>query len=549
MKEKTITFFILFILGFILYSNCFDILVPADNYSYFYLFDKGLAESLRQGAISASLYFTGFPFIYLLYKLFGSASSLWVGTCIVLHVANSYLVYLITRFWLNISSCTKYLPCFFSALIFLVSPYQVESVLWGAVSARWLFHAFTFLLCLYVLLLYVTNRGVKKIIFIYVFFLLALFSNETAIVFPLISGICFFMIMRFKKNSITVKEYFFRIFFFQALFILLFFIINKLYVGHWLWHGGKFEEQVVNPIAYIKTGIKYLAKFFLLYRYLPYEVWDDQARDFFSNNIFLITLFITVALFSVIVIRKLNISVNINQHFITMFFLCFLFMLIPVLPLDSSFLNYHYPDRYAYIASVFFYSFFVISIYLFFPKTYSLLLSVYVVLNIIFLIQTSAIWRDSNDYCKNLANDFAPFCKYDRVYVLNETEYYKGVPAFRSALAATIYYKYQNDQPNKIKIVSGAYQNSFNDSIIFVSIDSIRNKVIVRSTLKKTPYFCTGGWPESYETDEYVANFDSTGCSYELQFKNKIPANAVFLYINSGRWKKAAFTYNISSDN
>ena len=548
MKERAITFFLLLIVGLASYSNCFNVFIPGDNYSHFYLFDKGFLQGLYESSLTASPYFSGFPVMHFFYTLFHYTPVPWVGLGIFFHVINAFLVYLITSLLLKHITLYKYFLCFFSALVFLLSPYQVESVLWGAVSIRWLFHALTFLWCIYILLLYFIKPTVRKIILIHSLFALALFSNETAFVLPIIGSVLFFFFKKNGNNHVSVKNYLKQIICFQIILIASFFILNKLYIDNWFWHGGTFEE-IANPSISIKTGLKYLAKFFLFYRYLPYQLWDGYLRNIAENHLLLFILFFSIVFLLALILKKAIQTKKNIVHLIAIFFICFLFMLVPVLPLDSSFLSYYYPDRYGYIASAFFYPFLVISIYFLFPKKHLFISSAYVIICFVFLIQTTAIWKASNDYCNKLIQGFHPFLKYNNIYVLNETEYYKGVAAFRSTLAENIHYKYEGYPPEKIKIISGAYQDSFSDSIIFVSINETQNKIVVKSTPKQTPYFCTGGWPKSYLNSEYEVVFDTTGCSYEVTFKNKIPLGSVFLYINGGEWEKAEPLYNISSEN
>ena len=73
----------------------------------------------------------------------------------------------------------------------------------------------------------------------------------------------------------------------------------------------------------------------------------------------------------------------------------------------------------------------------------------------------------------------------------------------------------------KIHVIAGSYVETRADSLLSVRIKNDTIEVIGRQ--KKKPFFSYyGSWAYSYETDDYKVVFDSSGCSYFLQFKKKI---------------------------
>jgi hypothetical protein len=216
---------------------------------------------------------------------------------------------------------------------------------------------------------------------------------------------------------------------------------------------------------------------------------------------------------------------------------CFVVSLFPLLSLDSSFLKYIYPDRYGYLPSVFFYAFLSCITFLLLRKIAVPFLAGYSFLCWLLLMKTISVWTDTNDYCSRLIEDYKPFLKYDRVYVLDVPAYYNGVAAFRSAFRPTMFFKY--DLPlDKIRFITGSYHDSPADTIHSIQISE--NKIEVRGAKRKTPYFSTnGGQAVSYKTEEYNVEFDSLRCAYALVFKEKIPANSAFIYARGNTWQKA----------
>jgi len=464
-------------------------------------------------------------------------SSSWIFTSILLHVLNSFLVYLITKRLLAVLQISKEsIIAFFASLIFLISPYQTEDVLWVALSIRWLFHTFLMLAGLYLFISHLSNPSVKKIISIHVLFILALFSYELTFIFPILLAVIYFLFHYARKTNCTLIVLLKQFFFPQVALIIIYFFICKFFYGYWLWHVGP-VSTFTQTTSYHETLLKYFAKFFLFYRYLQVDYFDNIFRGISANSIFTICLFISLIIGSALLFLKAIKNNSVTGYFLLCMFLSFIISLIPVLPLDSSFLSYIYPDRYGYLSSVFFYIFLVSAIVFLFKKISVSVLIGYSFLCWILLMKTIPVWNETNNYCNNLIQNFKPFLKYDKIYTLNIPAYYKGVAAFRTSFDVSVYMKLEKISLEKIQMISESYIESPADTLAFVKVTN--NSVEVKGRKKKTPYFSTlGGWAKSYDTDEYKVTFDPTRCSYMLQFRKDIPPNSAFVYVSNGEWKK-----------
>ncbi|MBI4929966.1 MAG: hypothetical protein HY841_04325 [Bacteroidetes bacterium] len=534
---RNIVFFLLFtVIGFLAYKDCFGILMPCDTYGQFYLFEKGFITGFNEYSQTAAPYFSGYSIVYFLYHFFGLVPSYWISAGILLHALNTFLVFLIVKLFFKIClNRTTETVAFFSALIFLVSPYQTEDILW--LNIRWLFHASVALAGLYFFILYLTDPSVKKVSVIHFLFLLGIFSNEITAIVPVICLVIYFLFQKLHKTNMSLKKVIIQIIFIQVLFIALYFLFCKIRYGHWIWHAGT-SEHITQSGNYVKTLLKYFAKFFLFYRYIPVSEFDNLLRSFSSNYFLLSFLFLAVASFLAFFFMRIVKNKKEEGYFLISIFICFILFLLPMLPLDSSFLKYIYPDRYGYLASVFFYIFVSASFFFVLRKFAFAAMTGYAVLCWVLLMQTIPVWNKANNYCNRLVEQYKPFIKYDHVYVLNIPAYYKGIAAFRSSFDASIFFTYDKSPIKKIQVIAGCYQDFDSDSI--ASVKTIGNEIQVIGPKKKTPYFSTGGgWAKSYETDQYKVTFDSAKCSYLLRFKNEIPLNSAFIYAGSDSWKKA----------
>ncbi len=531
-KEKLFVLFAFIALAIIAYRNCFGIFIPGDNYSLFYLFENG---GLEEATNNLGPFYFSVPVIFFVYKLIGASSFLWVSISLGLHVINSFLVYsFASKMFYKESGKNNFWVPVFSGLFFLLSPYQTEAALWIPTDIQILLPASLCLCCLLLLLDYFSSKQKSTLYLLHIAFLFAVFSFETAFVLPLLSCLLFIFYKTKNGAEISFRNFFREVLVVQAGIIIFYFLVTKAVFGTWLWHGGNFESGLLfAPVA--GNLLKYCAKFFLFYRYLPITSLDGLFRQLF-------TLHGTMAVVSILFLLALIIFFVKNKRsdgkFLAWLFSCFLVALLPVLPLDSSFLTYLYPDRYGYLPSVFFYIFAASCIFFLLKRSSLAALAGYAVLCWLLLSKTIAVWNADNEYCAALVQNYKPFIQYNKVYVLNMPTYYKGAAAFRSAFAETISMKYDASPAENIHVISGCYQESSADSLTSVSITG--NLLTVSGPKMKTPFFSTnGGWAKSYETEAYKVSFSPDGCSYTLAFKQDIPKNSAFICTSNNTWKKA----------
>lgn len=534
-KERLFVLLAYFLLAFVAYRNCFDIFIPADNYSCLSLFETEGASGILKNARESAPYVITYPILYLLYQIFGIDPACWMITGILFHALFAYIVYLFAHRFMRLfhgNVNTAFTIC--SGLLFLISPYQTEVVLWTSVNIRLLFHACVTFLGLYLFLQYLSSSSRTQLFIIHLLFLFGVLSNEFTWICPLIYAVIFFAAMKLKKTSLKPRGFAFNFLVPQLFLISFYFMVSLLISGRWFWHAGSFSEALQTD-DYLKTLLKYFLKFFLFYRYLPLGELEGLLRIFSQNKwLMFLSGSVILALAAIVFGRVIKKDPQTGYTLAAMF-ACMLISLVPVLPLDSSFLNQIYPDRYGYLASVFFYIFLVQAAYVVLKKFAPPFLIAYAVLCWILLARTIPVWIATNDHCNALVQNFRPFSRFENIYVLNVPAYYKGVAAFRSAFAETVFMK-NNSPAQNIRVISGCYQESATDTVLSVLIE--KNTVIVSGPDLDSPYFSTdAGWARSYETDEYNVFFDPGGCSYTLRFKHEIPANSTFIWTSGNKWK------------
>ena len=136
----------------------------------------------------------------ILYTVFGGYKPFWFHLAsLLLHIANALLVYYCIRLLLEISRKIivehKELTAFFTALIFAVHPFNVESVAWMSAS-KVLVYSFYYLLATYTFIKYLSchcgldpqspaGKSLKYYLLTLLLFICSFLGKEQAVSFPL----------------------------------------------------------------------------------------------------------------------------------------------------------------------------------------------------------------------------------------------------------------------------------------------------------------------------------------------------------------------------
>ncbi len=140
------------------------------------------------------------------YSLFGLNDKVFHTTNLLLHIANSLLVFLFV--WLL---CKQPLTAFITALLFAIHPMRVESVAWVA-ERKDVLYSFFYLgaLCTYCLSKKEASKNLKWLVITILLFIMACLSKGMAVSFPLaLVAIDYFTDKSISKKSLLNKIPFF----------------------------------------------------------------------------------------------------------------------------------------------------------------------------------------------------------------------------------------------------------------------------------------------------------------------------------------------------
>ena len=510
----------------------------------------GLQERLEGAPFSDILNCFGFPalhqvtnfFLYSFYKIFGVNPLPWYLVFTGLHVVNGWLGYRLAKKMYRRTpvrrharppnwSSAVYIPAFIASLLFLLSPYNAETVIWK-VCFNFLFCTCMMLSSLLFLIKYIEKEKRADLIIAHALFVVALFTFELALALPLMALAFLF----FLNNGKSIRKKIWPISGVQFFFTGIYFLLNKIWLGSWVGHYGEEVHLNFSLNSIASNCIKYFTKNLFYWR-----EWGHGTKEAFIQFLdkpvigyaFLIAgilLFITYIVF----LKK------INQKIKTIVFawLLFFIALAPISNLFVAWILHGENDRYGYFASLFFYIGLIALFQNLNKKIRPVFYCLFLLASIIYLNKINGYWKNSAEIVNSLLTDFK-WKNNSEIYVLAFPENYKGIPMFKDfsredlALKHALKYNAKKETKGKFYQIAQFNMNARSDGFI-AKTDS--NNII------KLEFREWGSWwwrhgigTGSYETDKYDFKTVNKGC--EISIKN-VTADAVFIYSDGGQWQE-----------
>ncbi len=503
----------------------------------------------RAGSFSDIITCFGFPSLhqafhllnYLFYRLVGMHPFAWYCLYAVMHGLNAGLLFRLATAWaMRWKQKSLHTLPFFAAFIFLISPYQVEVVVWKVCFHYLLSTAYT-LGGFALLIRYLQDKNRKHLLAHHALILIGLFTLEIGLAAPFIF-LTFIVADHFHvKEEISHLWSKLKIVFLpQVVFVIIYFLLNKLVLGDWVGHYGAEKHLVFSPLILISHGWQYFAKYLANLHFLPLPAKTYLYESIASPSISYGLLFTAIILFllSLAFYKRLSTKLKISGLCIVLFFMA-------IFPIVNLYFLYTLPydnDRYGYYASPYFYLFVVSLIYLL-PKSfrYAFLL-LYILWQSILLGTMIADARSTSYITRGLLENF-PCDKISdkQVFLLGLPDNYKGQPMFRDFSGrAEAFHESLDLFYNKVDCSD---QEIY--TVVQYNLKSADDKL---NAYYETPdrikvFFAQGGnwfWRNSigatsYETESY--RVELKGWYYLLHIKQK-NENAIFLYPEADKWKE-----------
>lgn len=485
-----------------------------------------------------SLHYGYHIFGFLAWKAFGLNGTYWMLLFVTLHALNSFLsFYIFHKLYSGLTIRFSWLIAFSGCLLFAVSPYQTEPVVWNA-CIHYLFATALLLAAFIFVLKYLEYRKTKFILGFYAAFLFALFTLEITFAFPVILLVFFFFwpAKGFRGISRVKLIAFFALP--SVVLILFYFSLSYLLRGSVVGHYGASAHLNFSIPLLMANLATYGSKILLLSQFYSYE-----HRNFlfmiFEKSIAgwaLFSALCTLAILFFIYKNRMPARVKV-------LLLLFCFSIVAFLPVLNLFVTYIVNvegDRFIYFPSIFCYQVVSYTLLAYIPAAGLFVLMPFLFYNVKYQQLNVQSWVHAKEVNRNLIKNFR-WWHADRVYLLNNPDNYNGVYMFRcfppdNLFAETLLLHTGKDIESK---VFDTYQyNMISPS------DSVTVEIISDKELKVT-FAQWGNWwwykgigAAKVSNDKFDLQLaDEWGHSYKVLFHQKIPGT-VYLYQCGGEWRE-----------
>jgi hypothetical protein len=416
-------------------------------------------------------------------------------------------------------------------LLFLISPYQTEVVVWK-VTLHYLIVINLTLINMYILLKYSFLQNKKYAIWSAAVFGISILSHELSLCTPLILG----TLIVFEKNDWQEKIKQIGLFIAPQLAIIgLYFGAIKSLTGGFISHYGAATHLNFSLDVIIPTISKYFIKYMTFAAYLTPEV--SASYYAFANKPTVI--YAVIALLLAAIIYAIYLIINKKKSVSLLLFLLSVIGLLPVMNLFFDHEGHITNDRFGYLASAFILMLLAYFVYqLRYGFQYIMMIG-FLFYSAKFLRENISDWRENHQIAWNLAHTY-PFRPDEKVYILSCMDSYKGIQTY-----TTYHDEWDSTLGETIGILKGTAQPKIYHIYMHIMKnygDCFKHEVLAPNQYKLT-FQQYGNWftrlgkstDRLLENDNFKIETDEWGMSYTITFK-KLEPDARIIYQNSDQW-------------
>ena len=477
-----------------------------------------------------SLYQVTQLMLYLMTKLFRMSPIPWFILFSNLFAINAFLLYkLFEKIFKKINLEGGKSIAFIGILLFMLSPYQAEVMVWRA-SFHYL-TSFTMMLSIvHLALKYVENPNPKYAYVACGIFFCSIFTLEYFLFTPFVVLIILIFWHLNFANSFDFRKTALRFFAIPLSIIGFYFILQRFLNGKWLAHGRDNDKTLLSPETFGAYG-KYVTKHIFFARHLEHSTKERLFNFFDTPSVSWSILLAVVLITAFCLIFRDKLSAKGKLIFLN--FSLFSILIYPVLNLYFAWILLSENDRYCYMPSAFLCVGFALALSYFPKPVFYAVTLLYLGFSSILLIKTNRIWWKSEKVMSKYMGDFS-WENLDDVFILAAPDNYSGIPMLRSdGVASNLKEGVETERRHLIK-------TKIHDVMLYnmttpwdgvnVRVDS-SNVIIVTLNQWGNWWFRKGIGAEDYETEDYIvkSNYDGGGRNYKLILKNSKP-NRKFIF-------------------
>lgn len=508
------------------------------------LIDDGMAGLIEFKKYGYAAWFNsyGFPSLYythdfavlLVYAIAGKSPVGWFIVMAVFHSINAALSFKLFKLVYSVLGINHGATIAIAgSVLFLLSPYQTENVVWAAT----LHYSIVMLLLLLtgITIVNCLQKGVlkgKNILLIVVLHALAITSLEIALFFPAVYFVLGILLTGNKKTVISISEYLLKVILPLTILTGAYFVATYLLKGHWIPHYGSQHLENSSIAYYVSNAAKHTVKLLSYSHFTGYNKRELIYAFCERWKIMLLCFGIIISIGGILVwFRNRFAGLTTYAALVSMAFI----LLFPALNMYFMYLFNTENDRLSYFCSLVLYQ--CLSMVLISVSVYVgiALLVLFLSIGFFFLNQQVIKWNEAGTLHNNYVKSFT-WLNAPKAYVLTAPANYKGVYQFRNRKRlywAIHFFKDVNMEDRMHHIMYAAYAGKNDSSTVTLINDSTLNVELTTN----------GGWlmyegkgANDYSTDEYTVTIDKWKPSYRIIFHNKIPG-AVYIYAGNNAFK------------
>src|ERR1043165_1294161 len=445
-----------------------------------------------------SLYYVHDLVVLGVYYIVGKSSLGWFWVMITLHCLNAVLAYIVFRkFYAVFNINFGALIAFCGGVLFLLSPYQTENVVWAATLHYSVALTIFFTGCWLVLRMVSTGTiAVTDTVLLLVLFIVSLLTLEISLIFPFAWSCLLLPAVLSGKTTLKIRDILTQVMLPFLMSIGLYFIMTKLIKGHWIPHYGATHLQNNSLQNYSSSVARYILKLLGFVHFTEYD-----KREFIYGLCAHWKIALTIQLGAVAVLyfllRKFKTN-DVAAVFVSLICLALL-LLFPSLQMYFMFLFTPENDRLSYFFSIAVYQ--LIPFLFFQLSAYAGLavVMVYLLPGLYFLNKQVIKWHEAGVLHQRCVQSFT-WTEAPHVYILNAPANYNGAYAFRNneRLPYALNFFKDYKQPERIhQVLSSAYSSLQDSTLVTVVNDSTLRVQLVTN----------GGWlmNEFYGAVDYTS--------------------------------------------
>lgn len=492
---------------------------------------KGLLDAFGD----KSLHFVYHLFGFTLWRLFKFNGSGWMLVFVILHAAVATAAFHLFRsIFSKIQAVKAGLISFTGAVLFLLSPYQTEVLVWYA-CVHYLVCTLLVLLALQFFINFLEKGNGKSIVAFYVLFIVAVFTLEISFCVPFILA-AFIVLFPLQHYAVQNKIKLCLLFVLPSFAAVAgYFLLSKFLRGNFAGHYGADTHFNFSIPLLTANLFSYSAKVFALAQFWPHEK-REALYNIFQNKA---QIFAAVSALALVCLacryRKLPVAFKAALFLLASFALA----LSPVLNLFFYFITNVEGDRFTYLASVFGAQLIAFSLITFLSYAGWIAAFVFIFFQLKFLSVNTESWKNNCVVRQSLLEKFE-HQNASHIFILNLPDNYRGTYMFRTFLpdnsfAETYKLMYGRGFESRTTQVLSYNMNSIDDSVVVEKISD--NELKVTLAQWGNWWWAGGKGAVSYSTNNYSVAIDEWNHSYTIHFKAKIPG-AVYLYQCGREWRK-----------